>query len=132
MGMGARYRKGSDFERFIVNMFFEHGWMAMRAAGSGKSEKSLPDVVALKAGRVLLIECKATAKDRLSLKAAMGMLGEYESLSGGEAYLAIRFFRKEARFYRLCELLKRKNFTITDKDEYMKLETVIGEQRRLG
>ncbi|MCX6695623.1 MAG: Holliday junction resolvase, partial [Candidatus Altiarchaeota archaeon] len=77
MGMGARYKKGSDFERFIVNSFWERGWVALRAAGSGKTDKPLPDVIAVKNGRIILIECKTTTKDRLSLHKAVDNLMDF-------------------------------------------------------
>jgi Holliday junction resolvase len=129
--MGGRYRKGSDFERFIVGEFMERGWVAFRAAGSGKADKSLPDVVAAKAGRMIMVECKATSKDRLSLKPAILSLADYAAKAGGKAYVAVRFFRQHARLYDIGNLLAKEDYTITDKDEYLTVDTVIGEQGRL-
>jgi len=130
-GMGARYKKGSDFERFIVNSFWERGWVALRAAGSGKTDKPLPDVVAVKAGRIILIECKTTTKDRLSLKDAVENLLDFSRIAGGEAYLAIRFFRKHARFYSIYDVIKSGNYTLKETDKFIDFETILGEQSRL-
>jgi Holliday junction resolvase len=129
--MGGRYRKGSDFERSIVAAFTERDWVAFRAAGSGKLEKSLPDVVAVKGGKVIIIECKATTKDRLSLKPAIMSLAEYAAKAGGEAYIAVRFFRQRARFYGIRDLLAKESYTINNKDEYLNVDTVAGQQGRL-
>ena len=129
--MGARYKKGSDFERFVVNSFWERGWVALRAAGSGKTDKPLPDVVAVKGGKIILIECKTTTKDRLSLKAAVENLFDFSRIAGGEAYLAVRFFRQRARFYNIMDLIKRGNYTINEKDEFINFDTILGEQAQL-
>jgi len=129
--MGGRYKKGSDFERHVVSAFQERGWVAFRAAGSGKLDKSLPDVVALRDGRVIMVECKATTKDRLSLKPAIRSLAEYGKVAGAEAYVAVRFFRQHARYYGVKDLLVGDGYTISDKDRYMTVDTVAGEQRRL-
>jgi Holliday junction resolvase len=131
-GMGGRYRKGSDFERAVVGEFMDRGWVAFRAAGSGKADRFLPDVVALKGGRVVIVECKATAKDRLSLKPAILSLAEYAARAGGRAFVAVRFFRKRPRFFAIEGLLGRSCYTITEKDEYLTADTVTGEQGRLG
>jgi Holliday junction resolvase len=129
--MGGRYKKGSDFERFVVGQFMERGWVAFRAAGSGKADKSLPDVVALKPRRVMMVECKVTKDDRLSLKPAILSLADYAAASGAEAYVAVRFFRQQARFYSIKDLLAKDNYTIRDTDTYMTMDTVTGEQGRI-
>ncbi|MFH0861785.1 MAG: Holliday junction resolvase Hjc [Candidatus Altiarchaeota archaeon] len=126
--MGGRYRKGSDFERDIVAAFNDRGWVAFRAAGSGRLEKSLPDVVALKGGRVIMVECKATSNDRLSLKPAMLSLTEYAAKAGAKSYIAVRFFRQRPRFYDIFDLMARDSYTINDKDEYLTVDAVIGRR----
>ena len=131
-GMGARYKKGSDFERFIVNAFWGRGWVALRAAGSGKTDKPLPDVVAVRKGRIILIECKTTTKDRLSLKEAVENLLDFSMVAGGEAYLAIRFFRKQPRFYSIRDVIKKGNYTVNEADEFISFDAVLGEQERLA
>jgi Holliday junction resolvase len=125
------YRRGADFERALVTEFWRRGWAAVRAAGSGTRREPVPDIIAVKDGHVIVVECKATRRDRLSLKTAIKQLEEFTNVSGGQGYIAIRFFRKKPRFYSIKELMKRKNHTIRDNDEYMTLETVIGEQKRL-
>jgi Holliday junction resolvase len=129
--MGGRYKKGSDFERTIVQEFLARDWVAFRAAGSGKSDRKLPDVVAVKVGRIIIIECKATKADRISLKPAILCLAEYAAKAGGQAYMAVRFFRQRPRFYDVRDLLKRDSYTISDKDEFQSLETVLDGQKTL-
>ncbi len=130
--MGGRYRKGSDFERAIVSEFTERGWVAFRAAGSGRADRSLPDVVAVKGGRVVMVECKATTKDRLSLKPAILSLAGYADKAGADSYVAVRFFRQRPRFYDVRGLLGGESYTIAEGDDYISLDAVVGEQARLG
>ncbi len=125
------YRRGADFERHLVTVFWEKGWAAVRAAGSGTRKEPVPDVMAAKEGRMIVVECKTTKKDRLSLKTAINQLADFHKVSGGDAYIAVRFFRKQPRFYRLEELMKKRNFTIHETDEYLALDTILGCQSLL-
>ena len=127
----SRYERGASFERQLVTEFWERGWAAMRAAGSGTRKEPVPDVTAIKGGRIILVECKTTRKDRLSLKTAITELARFAEISGGEGYIAIRFFRQRPRFYSLRELLNKEDFTICDRDEYLTMETMLGEQAKL-
>jgi len=47
------YEKGRKFEYEVKQLFERHGWFCIRSAGSKKI-----DLVCIKNGRVLLIECK--------------------------------------------------------------------------
>jgi Holliday junction resolvase len=125
------YAKGANFERKLVSDLWAHGWAAMRAAGSGTTSYPVPDVIAAKNGRTILVECKTTKKDRLSLKTNMLELKKFADISGGDAYLAIRFYRKEQRFYALNYQLSKGNYTITDNDPFLSLELILQEQKRL-
>jgi Holliday junction resolvase len=125
------YRRGADFERALVSEFWRRGWAAVRAAGSGTRREPVPDIIAVKDGKVIVVECKVTKKDRLSLKAAIKQLADFTRVSGGRGYIAVRFFRKKPRFYSIKDLLGRGGYTIRDGDEYLSLDTVIGEQKRL-
>ncbi|MFH1055738.1 MAG: Holliday junction resolvase Hjc [Candidatus Altiarchaeota archaeon] len=125
------YSRGAGFERQLVSEFWARGWASLRAAGSGTRKEPVPDVVALKCGRIIIVECKTTRKDRLSLKTAILSLAEFTKVSGGEAYIAIRFFRQEPRFYDIRNLMEKEDYTITDKDEHMSLDQITGQQERL-
>jgi Holliday junction resolvase len=131
MPWGGIYQKGANFERELVGLFWESGWTAMRAAGSGTTKHPVPDVIAVKDGRVILVECKTTTKDRLSLKQAVSGIKEFAKKSGGSAYLAIKFYKQKPRFYDICELIIADRYTITDKDEYLSFEQLIGAQAKL-
>jgi Holliday junction resolvase len=124
-----RYAKGANYERKLVSDFWVHGWAAMRAAGT--TVYPVPDVIAAKGGRIILVECKTTKKDRLSLKTNMLELKKFADICGGDAYIAIRFYRKEQRFYFLERQLSKGNYTITENDPFMSLDMILSEQTKL-
>ncbi len=50
----TQYRRGADFERRVAEHLTTDGYLVLRAAGS----HGHADLVALKAGQVLLVQCK--------------------------------------------------------------------------
>ncbi|VVB52478.1 Holliday junction resolvase Hjc [uncultured archaeon] len=129
--MNQPYRKRADFERQLIGLLWKHGWAAMRAAGSGSTKWSVPDVLAVKNGRVLAFECKSTTKDRLSLKGAVEGIKEFSYVSGAKTYLAVKFNREKPRFYDIIHLILDGNYTVKDTMKYETLETVLGVQGTL-
>jgi len=126
-----RYAKGANFERKIVSDFWARGWASMRAAGSGTTSFPVPDLIAVKGGRLIIIECKTTRKDRLSLKENILQLKRFQDISKAEAYIAIKFLKKEPRFYDLGKLLTQGDYTIAETDPYMPFEVVLAHQKTL-
>ncbi|MEM5792854.1 MAG: hypothetical protein QXY45_00635 [Candidatus Aenigmatarchaeota archaeon] len=59
--MIKRYVKGAQAERELAKKLKTLGFAVIRAAGSGGS-LSIPDLVAIKKGRILAFECKAWKK----------------------------------------------------------------------
>ena len=125
----SRYEKGANFERELVNGFYEHGWTAMRAAGSGSV--MAPDVIGMKNGRIVIIECKATKQDRLSLKDAILNMKKISDISGARAYIAVKFYKEKPRFFDVEKLLLKDNFTISLNDTYLSFDALVGRQRIL-
>lgn len=129
--MRGIYKKGADFERSLVNLFWERGWAALRVAGSGSTSHSVPDILAIKDNHVLAIECKVTAKDRLSIKKAVEGLKNFTYRSGAKSFIAIRFYGCRPRFYDLLGLIVCGNYTIKKSDPFLSLDAIIGEQTLL-
>lgn len=122
----SRYEKGANFERALVQKFLQNGFIALRAAGSGIMSFKIPDIVAIKNKKIILIECKTTKKNSISLKDAIFSLKKISRISKNtEIYLAVKFPRKDARFFQLKNLLKKKNYTISLKDNYMEFESIL-------
>jgi Holliday junction resolvase len=126
-----RYAKGANFEREIVADLWSHGWASMRAAGSGTTSYPVPDVIGAKNGRLVLIECKTTKSDRLSLKKNILALEEFRKLSGGEAYITIKFYKKPARFYNIKPIIEKNKYTITINDTFLNIDSILFEQTTL-
>ena len=124
----THYQKGAKFERELVNKFWEHGWGAIRAAGSGGVAFPVPDVIAIKNNDIIIVECKSTKKDRLSLKKAAMNLKKFADISKGRAYIAIKFYKKKPRFFDIHDLLSGKTCTVNIHDKYLEFETILGEQ----
>ncbi len=63
----AHYNKGANAERELIHTLHERGFAVLRVAGSGVSPLPSPDVVALKSGRIIAIECKAWKGNYLAI-----------------------------------------------------------------
>ncbi|MFC2154761.1 Holliday junction resolvase Hjc [Candidatus Altiarchaeota archaeon] len=129
--MKNRYRRGADFERELVSMFWDHGWSALRAAGSGTTTYPVPDVVAFSEKHALAVECKTTGKDRLSLRKAVLALQRFLENTRAIGVIAVKFLRKEPRFYTLDMIERRGNYTIHVRDPYLSFDALVGAQKRL-
>jgi len=119
------YEKGAKFERSLVQKFQDKGFIALRSAGSGTIKFIIPDVVAVKKNKIIFIECKSTSKDRISLKKTILSLKKILPISKAEIFLAIKFPRKEERFYKLKEILNKENYTISINEPYLTFEDII-------
>jgi len=56
--MVKKYKKGARAERDLAKLLKNRSFSVIRAAGSGGSI-SVPDLIAIKKGRILAFECKA-------------------------------------------------------------------------
>ena len=121
----TRYDKGARSERELLSILDEEGYSVLRSAGSGVNALS-PDIVALKKGRCIVIECKAWEKGSLSLAPEQfKKIRQWESNTGFPTFVAWRmngmgwFFIKPGEFEK-----GRSNYNITKKK-------VLGVNRKL-
>jgi holliday junction resolvase Hjr len=97
--MSAKSR-GSNAERDLIHKFWEKGWAAMRAAGSGSTQYPSPDIMASNNVRKLAIECKLTTDERKYFtRQEVEELRYFAEKFGAEPWLAVKFFREEWRFF---------------------------------
>ncbi|MCD6590000.1 Holliday junction resolvase [Candidatus Woesearchaeota archaeon] len=90
-----RKAKGSDAERELVHLLWNHGWSAARIAGSGSIKHPAPDIIAGRKGKLWVIECK-TVEDLpkyFSLK-EIRELEEFASRMGATPMVAVKVARK--------------------------------------
>ncbi len=98
--------KGSNAERELVKMFTEHGWRAVRVAGSGVGEESPCDIIVGKIGRRgYAVEAKSSRKNRIYItKKQIEDFILFSSIIGLTPALAVRFNREGWIFLRPEEL----------------------------
>ncbi len=88
--------KGSNAERELIRMFWEKKWGAVRVAGSGSMHYPSPDLLVSNKIRVMALEVKATkSKKKYFPKDEIKQLFAFTSYFGAEAWIAIKFFRRD-------------------------------------
>ena len=107
--------KGSNAERDLIHRFWEAGWAAMRAAGSGSARTPSPDVIAGKDGRILVIECKVTigAKKYIDRREIDELL-TFASIMKAEAWLAVKFPKRAWIFVSVHDAIQKGKSVMVD------------------
>ena len=112
-----RYSKGARSERELINFFSEQGFSVIRAAGSGVSATSPPDILVFKREKQYALECKAWNKNRIAIEHdKFEALKEWESNTGITTMIAWKISFKGWRFVYLDEMEENpKSYSITMK-----------------
>jgi len=113
----SRKSKGINAERDLVHAFWGKGYACVRIAGSGSSRYPSADLVVGKGSRKMVVECKATKKDKQYFdKTQIELFKQFATIFGGEPWIAVKFDRKEWSFLKIEELNDSgKNYCISDK-----------------
>lgn len=108
-------RKGTNAERELIHLLWSKQIPAVRVAGSGSSKYPSPDILAGNNERKFAFECKSVkGKVKYIPCLEIEQLQEFVSKYGCEAWIAIRFSKKEWHFLSLEDLLKTpKSYAIT-------------------
>lgn len=102
--------KGTNAERELIHKFWQSGWAAIRAAGSGSQKYPSPDVLAGNTLRRLAIECKSTsASAHYFPKNEIEALKLFAKIFNAEPWVAIRFKRAQWYFISLDDLRETTN-----------------------
>lgn len=110
----AHYNKGASAERELMRLFAERGFAVARSAGSGKNQLPTPDLVVLKNGRHICIECKAWRAKYLSISALqMEDLKKWRQMSGGEMFIAWKYPNRGWFFLKIEDFNFGKNYSIS-------------------
>ncbi|MHA2357394.1 MAG: Holliday junction resolvase Hjc [Candidatus Heimdallarchaeaceae archaeon] len=95
-------KRASDYERILVNRFWENGFAVMRApSSSGTSKMPRPDILAGSAEKnlMLVIEIKTSRQNIFYVqKEQIEGLLEFADRIGGQAYLGVKFVGKRMDF----------------------------------
>ncbi|MFH1630647.1 MAG: Holliday junction resolvase Hjc [Candidatus Aenigmatarchaeota archaeon] len=103
--MIGRYRKGYMAERSLVHELYNMGYAVIRAPHSGSINIASPDIVAIKNGKVIVIECKAHKKGFKVDETQLKELQEWENRAGARAYIAWKISRKGWHFLKLADVI---------------------------
>lgn len=111
------YQKGARSERELIKIFSEAGFSVIRAAGSGVSQTSPPDILVLKGDLRYAIECKAWNKNRIAIPPEKYIaLLEWEKNTNIKTLIGWKLPYKGWKFVSLNELEKNANsYSITMK-----------------
>jgi len=123
--MVKKYRKGYVAERELMHRLYGLGWAVMRAPHSGSMSIASPDIVAIKQGKVIVIECKSRAAGFTISKEQLEDLAEWEKRAGAIAFVGWKIAHKGWFFFRLGDvknnngnvgkkLLQEKGFPLND------------------
>ena len=98
------YRKGYAKELSLVHTLAGLGYMAVRMPRSGRINLPSPDIIALKDGRTIVIECKAREEAFKIEAAQLQELKQWQD-AGAKALIAWKLSRKEWVFLHLKDVL---------------------------
>ena len=92
--MVRTYRKGYMAERELVLYLHSKGWAALRAPRSGSMSIPLPDVVAIKSGRVISFEVKSRSPGFSMRREQVEELKKWKEMTGSPVYVAVKIPRR--------------------------------------
>jgi len=102
--MLTRYEKGRLLEYAVKRKLEEADYTVFRCAGSKPC-----DLMALKLGEILLVECKA-GRNPYASQEALNRLKTLAQEVGATPVLAVRKTHRSIRFHRINEALKKEAF----------------------
>ena len=103
-------RKGCNAERELLHMFFNAGWVCIRAAGSGSIPLPNPDLLAGKSGKLLAIECKfVKGKAKYLKEQEIKDLVKFAKKIGAKPLIGLKFSNRGWYFISPKLLKKKKN-----------------------
>lgn len=132
----ARYRKGANAERELIQMFFDKGYSVVRVAGSGATSLPSPDCLALSKEKKMAFECKSWKSKYLNISRSQAEeLISWADRANIELFFAWRLPRRVWRFLKPEQFRKnKKNFSISLKEamsDGLTFSVLVGEQKRL-
>jgi len=112
--------KGVEAERELANILWSRGFAVIRgpASGAGTRRRFQPDLVAMKNGKIAVIEVKKTSKLPVYIRSEQILgLSEFSRRANAKAFIAVRLKGGKWLFYRLAEVktTKRGGFKVEGK-----------------
>jgi len=112
--------KGVEAERELANILWSKGFAVIRgpASGAGTRKRFQPDLVAIKNGKIAVIEVKKTNKLPVYIRPEQILgLSEFSRRANAKAFIAVRLKGGKWLFYNLTEVktTKRGGFKVEGK-----------------
>jgi len=95
-------------ERELVYKLYEKGYMVLRSPRSGRISLPTPDIVAIKKGKVFVIECKSRRSGFKVNEEQINQLQEWVDKANAKAFIAWKITREGWKFIPLEEIIKNK------------------------
>jgi len=132
----ARYRKGANAERELIQMLYGKGFAVVRVAGSGATSLPCPDCLALSRKKKMAFECKAWSGNYLHIPVEqMDELANWANTAGIEFFVAWKISREGWIFLRKNAFHKsNKHYSISKKKAKSSgflFSVLVGEQKQL-
>ena len=128
------YRKGARAERELTEKLWACGFAVVRSAGSGNL-KNVPDVIAIKNGKILAFECKFRKNELSISKEELENLSRWAERANANLYIAWKVPRKGWFFIKPRDLkFARKHYRMRVEEAEkvgLSLEIVLGLQKKL-
>jgi len=99
------YAKGYRNEWQLTHEFAKRGFMAVRTPRSGRIGLPSPDIIALKNGKIFVIEAKAREEAFKIEAEQLNELKQWQQ-NGAAAYIAWKISRKGWKFLKLDDVIK--------------------------
>jgi len=106
--MVRTYRKGYVAELALTHELAKRGFMTIRAPRSGRIGLASPDIIAAKASKLIVIECKSRKSAFTVEKEQLDELQEWVDKANAHAFIAWRLPRREWTFLDLNVVVKNK------------------------
>ncbi len=101
--------KGFRVERELANKLWSLGFAVMRgaASGAGARKRFVPDIVAMRNGKIIVLEVKYRSRMNEIIKiefSRISKLLEFARRAGGKVYIAVKYGRESWRFIPIEEI----------------------------
>ncbi|ADC65788.1 Resolvase, Holliday junction-type [Ferroglobus placidus DSM 10642] len=127
-------RKGSRFERELLELFWNNGFAAVRVAGSGSSSHPSPDLIVGNGKTFYALEVKMRKELPLYIEGEkIRELVMFSNLFGAKPLVAFKLPRKKWKFFTVADLVETERGYKIDESNYhlgKDFEEVVGKYKQ--
>lgn len=103
--------KGFRVERELANKLWSLGFAVMRgaASGAGARKRFVPDIVAMRNGKIVILEVKYRSRANETIRiefSRISKLLEFARRAGGKVYIAVKYGKESWKFIPIEDIEK--------------------------